>query len=107
MADLSTEPRWYTTGYTKPLRKTANWLLEEKSIEEQILIALEAGTDVLFGINDNKQLLELVQSGKLSESRLDLSVERRLREQFELGLLENPFVDPNRAAYLLGNPAHQ
>jgi len=83
------------------------WGLEDKSIEEQILIAIEAGTDVLSGFNDNEQLLGLVQSGKLSESRVDLSVERLLREQFELGLFENPFVDPNRAAYLLGNPAHQ
>ncbi|WP_439483196.1 glycoside hydrolase family 3 N-terminal domain-containing protein [Cyclobacterium plantarum] len=83
------------------------WGLEDKSIEEQILIAIEAGTDVLSGFNDNKQLLGLVQSGKLSESRMDLSVERLLREQFELGLFENPYVDPNRAAYLLGNPAHQ
>ncbi|WP_162344087.1 glycoside hydrolase family 3 protein [Cyclobacterium salsum] len=83
------------------------WGLEDKSTEEQILIAIEAGTDVLSGFNDNEQLLSLVQSGKLSESRVDLSVERLLREQFELGLFENPYVDPNRAAYLLGNPAHQ
>jgi beta-glucosidase len=83
------------------------WGLEDKTVEEQILIAIEAGTDVLSGFNDNQQILDLVQSGKLSESRVDLSVRRLLREQFELGLFENPYVDPNRAAYLLGNPSHQ
>lgn len=83
------------------------WGLEDKSVEEQILIAIGAGTDVLSGFNDNKQLLELVNSGKLSEERVDLSVRRLLREQFELGLFENPFVDPNRAAYIVGNASFQ
>jgi beta-glucosidase len=83
------------------------WGLEDKSIEEQILLAIEAGTDVLSGFNDNQQLLKLVQSGKLSEQRVDLSVRRLLTEQFELGLFENPYVDPNRAAYLVGNAAFQ
>lgn len=83
------------------------WGLEDKSVEEQILIAIDAGTDVLSGFNDNQQLLKLVTSGKLSEDRVDLSVSRLLREQFELGLFENPYVDPNRAAYVVGNPSFQ
>lgn len=83
------------------------WGLEDKSIEEQILIALDAGTDILSGFNNNKQLLNLVTSGKLAESRVDISVKRLLKEQFELGLFENPYVDPNRASYLLGNVANQ
>ena len=83
------------------------WGLEDKSVEEQILIAIEAGTDVLSGFNDNRQLLGLVSAGKLSEDRVDLSVKRLLREQFELGLFENPYVDPNRAAYIVGNPSFQ
>jgi beta-glucosidase len=83
------------------------WGLEDKSTEEQILIAIDAGTDILSGFNDNKQILDLVTSGKLAESRVDLSVKRLLKEQFELGLFENPYVDPNRAAYLLGNASFQ
>lgn len=83
------------------------WGLEDKTVEEQILIALEAGTDVLSGFSNNKQLLALVESGKLAESRVDLSVTRLLKEQFELGLFENPYVDPNRAAYIVGNASFQ
>jgi beta-glucosidase len=83
------------------------WGLEDKSIDEQILIAIDAGTDILSGFNDNKQLLNLVTSGKLAESRVEASVKKLLKEQFELGLFENPYVDPNRAAYLLGNAANQ
>ncbi|MBK5278081.1 MAG: glycoside hydrolase family 3 C-terminal domain-containing protein [Bacteroidia bacterium] len=83
------------------------WGLEDKSIDEQILIAIDAGTDILSGFNDNKQLLNLVTSGKLAASRVDASVKRLLKEQFELGLFENPYVDPNRASYTLGNASNQ
>jgi beta-glucosidase len=83
------------------------WGLEDKSLDEQILIAIEAGTDILSGFSNNKQILNLVEDGKLPESRVNLSVTRLLREQFELGLFENPYVDPNRAAYLVGNPSFQ
>ena len=83
------------------------WGLEDKSVDEQIVIAIEAGTDVLSGFNNNKQILNLVTGGKLSVDRVDLSVQRLLREQFQLGLFENPYVDPNRAGYLVGNRAFQ
>jgi len=83
------------------------WGLEDKSLDDQILIAIDAGTDILSGFSNNKQVLNLVEAGKLSESRVNLSVTRLLREQFELGLFENPYVDPNRAAYLVGNPSFQ
>jgi beta-glucosidase len=83
------------------------WGLEDKSVDEQILIAIDAGTDILSGFNNNKQLLNLVTSGKLAESRVDASVKKLLKEQFELGLFENPYVDPNRASYVLGNVANQ
>ena len=83
------------------------WGLEDKSVDEQILIAIDAGTDILSGFNNNKQLLNLVTSGKLAESRVDASVKKLLKEQFELGLFENPYVDPNRASYVLSNVANQ
>ena len=83
------------------------WGLEDKGVEEQILIAIEAGTDILSGFDNNQQLLKLVKAGKLTESRVEESVRRLLKEQFALGLFENPYVDPNRAAYLLGNPSFQ
>jgi beta-glucosidase len=83
------------------------WGLEDKRLDEQILIAIEAGTDILSGFSNNQQILNLVEAGKLPESRVNLSVTRLLKEQFELGLFENPYVDPNRAAYLVGNPSFQ
>jgi len=83
------------------------WGLEDKSEEEQILMAIEAGTDVLSGFNNNKLIMDMINDGKLSQERVDLSVQRLLKEQFELGLFESPYVDPNRADYLVGNPSFQ
>jgi beta-glucosidase len=83
------------------------WGVADLSIEERIVMAIEAGTDVLSGFSDNKQILDLVTSGRLFEERVNLSVQRLLTEQFQLGLFENSYVDPNRASYVVGNRAFQ
>jgi beta-glucosidase len=86
---------------------TRAWGLETKSVDDQIAIAVNAGVDVLSGFESNKQIVGLVTSGKISASRLDESVRRLLAEQFRLGLFEDPYVDADRAAYLVGNRAFQ
>lgn len=83
------------------------WGLEEMSVPEQIALAVEAGTDVLSGFDDKDQILDLLASGALSAARVDTAARRLLREQFELGLFEDPYVDPDRAAYVVGNRAFQ
>ncbi len=83
------------------------WGLEDKSLEEQIAISVNGGIDVLSGFHNNAQILNLVKSGKITEARLNLAVSRLLTEQFQIGLFENPYVNPDRAAYLVGNRFHQ
>lgn len=83
------------------------WGLEGKSVDEQIVVAVDAGIDVLSGFESNRQVLSLVKSGRITEARLDQSVRRLLTEQFRLGLFEDPYVDADRAAYLVGNRAFQ
>jgi beta-glucosidase len=83
------------------------WGLEGKSVDEQIVVAIDAGIDVLSGFESNRQVLNLVKSGRITEARLDQSVRRLLAEQFRLGLFEDPYVDADRAAYLVGNRAFQ
>lgn len=46
------------------------WGLEDKSVDEQLVIAIEAGTDVLSGFDKNKQILDLITSKKISEDRV-------------------------------------
>jgi beta-glucosidase len=48
-----------------------------------------------------------VKGGKVSQSRIDESVRRLLRDKFRLGLFDNPFVDPDVAAQVVGNAVFQ
>ena len=50
-------------------------------------------------------VVELVQIGRLSEARLDQSIQRLLRLKFLLGLFDNPFVDETRVPQVFGHPA--
>ena len=86
---------------------TRAWGLESKSVDDQIAMAVNAGVDVLSGFESNAQIVGLVKSGKISEARLDDAVKRLLAEAFQLGIFEDPYVDPARAAYLVGNRAFQ
>ncbi|MEQ1762115.1 MAG: glycoside hydrolase family 3 N-terminal domain-containing protein, partial [Pyrinomonadaceae bacterium] len=60
--------------------------------------ALETGVDVeLPDPAVNKTLVEQVRSGRISQTILDTAVARVLRQKFQLGLFENPFVDAAKA----------
>jgi len=83
------------------------WGLEDKTPDERIAVAIASGTDVLSGFDKNGQIMGLLKRGLLEESRVDVSARRLLAEQFALGLFENPYVDPDRAAYLIGNRSFQ
>lgn len=63
-------------------------------------LALEAGVDVELPTVSyySSALAEAVASGLVSETAVDLATARVLRAKFELGLFENPYVDPERAA---------
>ncbi len=67
--------------------------------------ALEAGVDVeLPDPAVYKTLVEQIRNGKISESVLDTAVARILRQKFQLGLFENPYVDAQRAERLTDTP---
>jgi beta-glucosidase len=78
------------------------WGLESKSIPERVAIAVNAGTDVLSGFNASKTIVDLVNSGLVTAERVDTAARRLLREQFALGLFENPYVDAERADSIVG-----
>jgi len=63
-----------------------------------------AGVDDFGGVTDADTIVALVRSGTVSETRIDESVARILRLKFALGLFEDPYVDAERAALIVGNP---
>ena len=67
------------------------------SPKEAVFMAVMAGLDmsmVPYDFSFYNYLIELVQEGKIPESRIDQSVRRILRVKFALNLFENPYPDP-------------
>jgi beta-glucosidase len=79
------------------------WGVENLTIAERYQKALQAGVDIFSGSADPGILLETVQKGLISEARINHSVAKLLKEKFELGLFENPYVDVENALKIVGN----
>jgi beta-glucosidase len=66
--------------------------------------ALAATVDVeLPDVETYHTLVEQVKAGKVPGAAIDDAVRRLLREKFELGLFEDPFVDPDHADAISGS----
>lgn len=78
------------------------WGVEDLTPRERMKKVLDAGADQFGGEDCPELLLALVADGEVSEERIDVSARRLLREKFELGLFENPFVDEDAADEIVG-----
>jgi beta-glucosidase len=81
------------------------WGVEHLSGPERVLKALEAGVDQFGGESCPEFVVELVKTGRLSEARIDQSVRRLMRQKFQLGLFDAPFVDESQLSTVFGAPA--
>lgn len=85
-----------------PMSSGRPWGLEKASKVERFVKGVEAGLDQFGGTTDADVLVEAVSSGRLTEARLDESVLRILAMKFQLGLFENPYVNADKAARIVG-----
>ena len=71
--------------------------------------AFEAGLDVVFQSSypQYRPYWDAVNRGLVSVEVVDTAVARVLRAKFELGLFEQPYVDPEDAARLNGHAGHR
>jgi beta-glucosidase len=69
------------------------WGVEPLTVEERYLKSIEAGVDQYGGESEPAYIIDLVDRGIINESRIDASVRRILKNKFDLGLFETPFVD--------------
>ena len=79
------------------------WGVEELDAADRLAKIVEAGCDQLGGESLPELLVELVKSGRITESRIDESARRILRDKFRLGLFDDPYVDPDAAARICGS----
>lgn len=78
------------------------WGAEHLSEIERAEKILNAGVDQFGGETRTDLIIQLVGNGTISEERIDFSVKKLLREKFELGLFENPYVDADAAEKIVG-----
>ena len=91
--------RTMSNGYLWPGRA---WGVEHLSRAERIKKALDAGIDQFGGETASGLVVDLVESGELSEARIDISARRILRLKFELGLFDDPYVDVDAVTAKVG-----
>ena len=84
-----------------------SWGVETLTQPQRFAKGVTAGIDQFGGVNDGAMLLQAVHDGQVSSARIDEAVRRIMRLKFELGLFDNPYVDPDVAAQIVGDPASQ
>ena len=78
------------------------WGVEHLSQKERHKTMVLAGVDQILSENDPKYVIECVREGSIPAARIDVSARRILTAMFELGLFENPYVDPEKAKQVVG-----
>lgn len=67
-----------------------------KNLSEAGEMALSAGVDLDLGASAFANLSQSLEENKVSLASLDSAVARILRQKFEMGLFENPYVDTEK-----------
>ncbi len=86
-----------------PMDIAMPWGVEDLSRTERYALAINAGIDQIGGEEDPLPMLDAIKQGLLGEDRINEAARRVLLEKFVLGLFEDPFVDPESAAELVGS----
>lgn len=81
------------------------WGMEDSTPYERIVKGINAGLDQIGGMDDAEVIVQAVRDGRVTETRIDQSAARVLTPLFEMGLFEDPFVDPIRAKRVAGSAA--
>jgi len=80
------------------------WGVEDLPMYERFVLAIEAGIDQFGGVGDVEFIQQALANDDLTINRLDESVRRIMRVKFQLGLFDNPFVDPSAIEDVFDSP---
>ncbi len=103
---------WLITGDVNAIDKFQgkSWGVELLSVAERHYKAIEAGMDQFGGNNDMKPVLEAYKMGveehgeAYMRKRFETSAVRLLKNIFQVGLFENPYLDVEETKATVGNP---
>ena len=97
------------TGHPRqaPMQIAMPWGVESLTKAQRFAKGMNAGIDQFGGVDDGQPFVDAVQDGSVVIARLDEAVRRIMVVKFDLGLFENPYVDPVTAGTSVGSPAFQ
>lgn len=67
--------------------------VENLNISQRLKKVIMSGVDMIGGENLTNELVNLIESGQILESRIDQSVYRIMKQKFQLGLFDNPYLE--------------
>ena len=79
----------------------APWGVEDMTEAERAAKAVNAGVDQFAGLNDVAPIATASTAGDISAAEVDAAATRALKLMFDLGLFENPYVDPDEVRNLV------
>ncbi|AKK10225.1 beta-glucosidase-like glycosyl hydrolase [Corynebacterium uterequi] len=82
------------------------WGVEDLSKPERFARAIAAGVDIFSDMADPSELVAAYEQGLVTDEQLTTACERLLREPFELGLFDSPYVDESAADAALRVTSH-
>jgi beta-glucosidase len=83
------------------------WGAEHLSKTERFAKSVLAGVDQFGGAQEPGWIIDAVRQGLLPVAAIDQAVHRIMTQRFALGLFEEPYVDEEAAASLVGDEAAQ
>ncbi|MCK4965557.1 glycoside hydrolase family 3 C-terminal domain-containing protein, partial [bacterium] len=89
--------------------RTILWKKVAATQQEAGILAINAGLDVSISLEPGymEDMIKSVREGKVPMELIDRAVRRILRMKFQLGLFENPYVDPDKAEKMRYTAEHQ
>lgn len=103
--------QWHFKGFTVSDLYSIEGICETHFVapdmQSAAVAALEAGMDVDLGGDAYRNLVDAVKQGKVEEKLIDRSVARVLKLKFDMGLFDNPYVDPDKAVSTVNSDSHK
>ncbi len=89
-----------------PFQIAMPWGVQDLTKAQRFAKGMNAGIDQFGGVDDGQPFVDAVKAGSVTTARLDEAVKRIMVVKFDLGLFENPYVDPAKAATIVGSAAY-
>jgi beta-glucosidase len=83
------------------------WGVEDLTLPERYASAVNAGVDIIGGSDQPQNIVDAVDLGYLTEDRVTEAAASVLTQKFQLGLFEDPYVDPAVADEVVGSAEHR